>query len=144
MLSGLRMASDLNKKAGCPTRGYPATPGSSWGVLRGSPRRPAGASTAVSDASIHRYVCDASVGRTGDTNRVKRSDPQKEIATAVSPRRSRNLTSQRERTQPPWTSITNYLSHSSVYMPGARKCWSPSAAVGSSARFPTELGIDGL
>ena len=84
MLSALRMASTLNKKG---RSSNPRLPSNSGFFLRRSPRvSPPPCRSfdgSVGCVPIHSwgYACDASVGRTEDTNRTRRSDPQKETTT---------------------------------------------------------------
>ena len=84
MLSALRMASTLNKKG---RSSNPWLPGNSGFFLRRSlgvsPTPCRSFDGSVGCVPIHSwgYACNASIGRTENTNRTRRSDPQKKTTT---------------------------------------------------------------
>ena len=84
MLSALRMASTLNKKGRSSNPRLPSNSG--FFLMRSpgvSPPPCRSFDGSVGCVPIHSwgYVCNASVGRTENTNRTRRGDPQKETTT---------------------------------------------------------------
>ena len=131
MLSALRMASTLNKE--CRSSNA-RLPGNSGFFLRGSPRRPAGASTAALGAypstagdmrAMLQLAGEKIPTERGGVIHRRRQRPTPSSRRTASPRLSRDQASQRGHTQTPWMSIPDLPSRSSAHTPGVRNFGHP-------------------